>query len=244
MFILGIIVTNNHGGPFRLDDLIEQILLNSQIPRIRLTSLEPIELTEKLMVLFKNPRLCPHFHMSLQSLSTPILKSMGRKYTAEEVEKSLNRISHDCPRAFVGLDVITGFPGETEELFTETYENLKAWPWTRIHVFPYSQRPGTRATRIKPPIPWPVRKQRARILRQLSQQRYDDRAKKQVGEKKEVLLLEEKGNFIRALSRDYWDVLLKSKEDLKKGDLRVVKISGHQKTEKNFQKTFLIGERL
>ena len=242
-----------YGGPFRLDDLVEQVLLNTKIPRVRLTSLEPIELTEKLMALFKNPRLCPHFHISLQSFSTTILKSMGRKYTTEQVKKSLDWISRDCPRAFVGLDLITGFPGETEELFTETYENLKAWPWTRIHVFPYSQRPGTRATRMKVSVPWTVRKQRAGLLRQLSQDRYDKIAKKQIGQQKEILLLKEKRDHTQGLSRDYWDVLVKAEEvfkkntnlkKFKKGELRSVKISDYHRTEKDSMKGFLIGEWL
>ncbi len=233
-----------YGGPFGLDDLVEQVLLNTEIPRIRLTSLEPIELTEKLMTLFKNPRLCPHFHISLQSFSTTVLKSMGRKYTAEEVKESLNWISRDYPRAFVGLDMITGFPGETEELFNETYENLRALPWTRMHVFPYSRRQGTRAVRMRTVVAWPVRKQRAGVLRQLSQNRYDNMAKKQIGQKKEVLLLKQKGDDTQGLSRDYWDVLVKSGENFVKGDLRPVKISGYQKKEKDSMKGFLIGEWL
>ena len=233
-----------YGGPFQLDDLVEQVLFKTKIPRIRLTSLEPVELTEKLMTLFKNPRLCPHFHISLQAFSTTVLKSMGRKYTAKEVKKSLNRISRDCPKAFVGIDVITGFPGETKELFDETHENLKIWPWTRLHVFPYSERPGTKASRMKNPVPWIVRKQRAGLLRQLSQNRYDQMAEKQIGQQKEILLLKKKGDSIQGLSHDYWDILIKSKKSFSKGDLKSVKISSYQKTKKGSMKGFLIGEQL
>ena len=230
------------GGPFRLDDLVEQVLFNTKIPRIRLTSLEPVELTKKLMNLFKNPRLCPHFHISLQSFSTPVLKSMGRKYTAEQVKESLNWISRECPGAFVGLDMITGFSGETEKLFEETHENLKAQSWTRIHVFPYSERPGTRASRIKDSVPWTVRKHRASLLRKLSENRYNDRAEKQIGKQKEILLLKEKGNHLRGLSRDYWEVLVRPKKGFSKGDLITVKISNYHKTKKGSMKGFLIGE--
>ena len=231
-----------YGGPFQLDDLVEQVLFNTKIPRIRLTSLEPVELTEKLMTLFKNPRLCPHFHISLQSFSTPVLKSMGRKYTAEEVKRSLDWIFRDCPRAFVGLDMITGFPGETEKLFEETHENLKARPWTRIHVFPYSERPGTRGSRMKNQVPWTVRKHRAELLRKLSEKRYNNIAEKQIGKQKEILLLKEKGDFVQGLSRDYWNVLIKSKKSFSKGDLIPVKISSYHKTKKGSMKGFLTGE--
>ena len=230
----------SYGGPFGLDDLVEQLLLNSKIPRIRLSSLEPVELTEKLMSLFKNPRLCPHFHMSLQSLCTNVLKAMNRKYGADQVKEALYWISSEYPHAFVGLDVITGFPAETEEFFSDTYENLKAWPWTRIHVFPYSERPGTRAANRKEKVPWSVRKQRASLLRKLSQKRYDRIAESQLGEKKQVLFLKEKPPFVQALSRDYWDILVKGKH--KRGTLGTVKIQNYQRLDKDSMKGVLIGE--
>lgn len=232
------------GGPFQLDDLVEQVLNNTTIPRIRLTSLEPIELTEKLMGLFKNERLCPHFHMSLQSLSTPILKGMRRNYSAEQVGEALEWIQRDIPNAFVGLDVITGFPGETEELFQETYDNLKKWPWTRIHVFPYSERKGTRAAELMESVPWVVRKERAKILRELSAERYDCLAADQVGLEKEVLVLKESESFYQSLSHDYWEVRLESPEPLVKGELHKIRIKGYERVSKSRMNGFLIGEVL
>lgn len=233
-----------YGGPFALDDLVEQVLVNTKIPRVRLTSLEPIELTEKLMDLYKNPKLCPHFHMSLQSLSSPILKAMRRNYTAEQVESSLRWIAKEHPQAFVGLDVIVGFPGESEELFLETYENLKKWPWTRIHVFPYSERAGTRAGEMTDSVPWEIRKKRAKILRELSQERYDQLAATQVGLEKEVMILKHRTHSSQTLSHDYWDVLLDKDEDLAAGSLHRVRIRGYERASQNRINGFLIGERL
>ncbi len=229
------------GGPYALDDLVEQVLNSTEIPRIRLTSLEPIELTEKLMRLFKNPRLCSHFHMSLQSLSTPVLKGMRRNYSAEQVGESLLWIAREFPKAFVGLDVITGFPGETEELFQETFENLKRWPWTKIHVFPYSERKGTRADQMTEVVPWEVRKERAKFLRALSDERFDTRASEQVGEVKKVLLLKPKDQFVRSVSQDYWDVFLENRGDLKQGQIQEVKISGYERVQMGRTKGFLTG---
>ncbi len=233
-----------YGGPYQLDDLVEQVINSTDIPRIRLTSLEPIELTEKLMRLFKNPRMCAHFHMSLQSLSTAVLKEMRRQYTAEQVGTALNWIHQDFPNAFVGLDVITGFPGETEELFEETYNNLKKWPWTKIHVFPYSERKGTRADQMDGVVPWEVRKERAKILRELSGERFDQKASEQVGEVKDVLLLKPKDDLIQSVSQDYWDVFLEKSESLLQGEIKQVKIKGYQRVQMGRTKGYLVGELL
>ena len=233
-----------YGGPFALDDLVEQVLLNTGIERIRLTSLEPIELTDKLMRLYQNPRICPHFHMSLQSLSTPVLKGMRRNYSAEQVGESLLRISQELPHAFVGLDVITGFPGETDELFQETYENLKKWPWSRIHVFPYSERSGTRAEHMTGSIPWEVRKQRAKLLRELSHERYEMKAAEQLGQQKQILILKEKDSQTQGLSEDYWNVVVENSKTLQPGELHSVRVKGYQRGGSSRMTGYLIGEAL
>ena len=233
------------GGPFKLDDLVEQVLNNTKIPRVRLTSLEPIEITEKLMSLFQNPRMCRHFHMSLQSLSTPVLKGMRRNYSADQVRESLEWIQSEIPNAFVGLDVIVGFPGETEELFNETYENLKNWPWTRIHVFPYSERKGTRAAELSDmSVPWEERKRRAKLLRELSQERFDMLATDQVGLEKEVLVVKEGESFYQSLSQDYWEVRIPSAPKMKKGELHKIRVKGYDRFSQNRMNGFLVGEVL
>ena len=232
---------DSFGGPYKLDDLVEQVLRNTKIPRIRLTSLEPIELTEKLMDLFENPKMCPHFHMSLQSLSSPVLKAMKRKYGSQEVGDSLKWISEKFPQAFIGLDVITGFPGETEELFLETVENLKKWPWTRIHVFPYSERSGTRAAIMEGSVPVHIRKERAKVLRELSLERYDLKAADQVGLVKSVITLKSPQGVTKSLSDDYWDVLIKDDIERSPGEELFVKIVGYERSQKDRVNGFLVG---
>ncbi len=189
-----------------LEDLVEAVLRQTQVPRLRLSSLEPIEISDRLLDLYADPRLCSHFHMSIQSADTEVLKGMKRKYGQKEVEKALHSIASRVPNAFVGMDVIAGFPGETEDQFANTFSCLNSLPWTKIHVFPYSSRPGTFAAR-KPEAMIPPRelKLRAERLRTLSQERYEERALSQVGLTKKVLPL--KGGT-QALSRDYWPVHL------------------------------------
>ncbi len=231
-----------YGGPYALDDLVEQVLNQTEIPRIRLTSLEPIEITNKLMDLYDNPKMCPHFHMSLQSLSTPVLAGMRRKYTAEQVGESLLWIKERHPQAFVGLDVIVGFPGETDALFEETLANLERWPWSRIHVFPYSERSGTRANEMSDSVPWATRKERARKLRELSQQRYDLLASAQMGKEKDVMAVQYKNDHLHCLSRDYWDIKVEGHTEVTPGSLHRMKIRGYQRASQGRMNGYLVGE--
>lgn len=211
-----VVLTGVHIGDyeFGLENLIEELLKSTSIPRIRLTSLEPIELSQRLLSLFKDERLCPHFHMSIQSATSSVLKAMKRKYKAEDVEMALKAIASEVPNAFVGMDVIVGFPGETQEDFAETYERLAALPWGRIHVFPYSERPGTYAQRLEAKNSPHTIRLRADRLRQLSSERMLLSAQKQVGQKKRVLILKNGDNAIQGLSRDYWKVELNTPVNL------------------------------
>ncbi len=215
-----VVLTGVHIGDYRdesaqagLEDLIEGVLQKTTMPRIRLSSLEPIELSERLFDLFKDPRLCPHFHMSIQSAQTKVLSEMKRQYTAEKVEWALQEIQKRVHGAFVGMDVIVGFPGETEEEFLQTYQRLENTPWTRIHVFPYSERQGTRAALSEDVVPVSERKRRSQMLRNLSFERYSLRAADQIGSIKKALVLKEtqKHPVSRALSRDYWSLQLNQK---------------------------------
>jgi tRNA A37 methylthiotransferase MiaB len=132
------------------------------------SSLDPVEISPQILELMKTEsRFCPHFHVSLQSPHSKILKLMKRKYSAVEVEKCLQAIS-EIPGAFVGMDVITGFPGETDEIFEESVAQLERLPWSRLHVFPYSERGGTPATRLPLSVPKELRTARTRKLQALS----------------------------------------------------------------------------
>jgi len=199
-----VVLTGVHIGDyeFGLEKLVEELLLKTKVERLRLTSLEPVEISDRLMNLFNDERLCPHFHMSIQSATTSILTRMKRQYDAQAVEDSLNQIARKQPNAFVGMDVIAGFPGEGEDEFLETYRRLERLPWTRLHVFPYSERPGTYAVRLDGQNDRAVVLRRADRLRELSQTRFQKIAREQIGRTKKVLVL--KNN--QGISRDYWAI--------------------------------------
>lgn len=236
-----IVLTGVHIGDYEdeklvLEDLIEALLEQTQVTRYRLTSLEPIELTERLLNLFENPRLCRHFHMSIQSATTKVLREMKRKYTAEDVASAFTRIKTKYPDAFIGMDIIAGFPTETEEDFAQTYELLEKTPWTRMHVFPYSERSGTRAA-ILEQVPLQVRKARARRLRELSLIRYQQALKEQVGLEKEVLLLK---NSDFGLSRDFWNIKIQSDKMPSEPEVKV-KITGFDLKNESRSEGVLLG---
>ncbi len=201
-----------------LEDLIEAVLARTSIPRIRLTSLEPVELTDRLLNLYVNDRMCPHFHMSIQSAEDQVLKDMKRKYSAEQVRESLMVIKTRLPQAYVGMDVIVGFPTETEEKFQQTYELLASTPWTRLHVFPYSERSGTRAAQMSETVVPRERQRRSELLRDLSWHRLQVQADLQKGTRKQVLVLKNQEGVVHGLSRDYWPVIIESSASVVPGE--------------------------
>lgn len=190
-----------------IEDLLETILLKTKIQRIRLSSLEPVEVSDRLIDLYQDERFCPHFHMSIQSADTEVLKQMKRKYTEAEVRSSLIKIYAKVKNPYVGMDVIAGFPTETDEQFENTYKVLTELPWTRLHVFPYSEREGTRAATMTQ-IPMMRRKDRSRRLRELSLQKLQAEALKQVGTIKKALVYNKPHSVNQGLSRDYWNINL------------------------------------
>lgn len=222
------------GDGFRklvLEDLVEALIERTRIPRIRISSLEPSELSDRLLNLYGNPRVCPSFHLSIQSACTATLQRMRRRYTASDVEDVFCRIHAKLPNAFVGLDLIVGFPGETDSEFQETYEVLKRNSWTRIHVFPYSERPGTKALQLEDKLPVPVRQSRAAFIRQLSSARYAERASQQIGKTLDGLILKKMkldGAF-QAITRDYWPVRING--NLSPGFEVSLKVTGYVRPE-------------
>ena len=214
-----VVITGIHLGDYKdesentLEDMVESILKQTTLPRLRLTSLEPLELTERLSELCKSERVCSHFHMSVQTVNTKILKSMKRTYTKEDVLESFERAKSTGDDVFVGMDVIVGFPGETSEDFIETYEALESSPhWDRIHVFPYSERPKTGAMLLKDEVPVVERKRRSKMLRALATERFHESLKSQIGKTLDVLVFEKKDfksrrGVVQGLSRNYYPVI-------------------------------------
>ncbi|MBI3555398.1 MAG: MiaB/RimO family radical SAM methylthiotransferase [Deltaproteobacteria bacterium] len=175
-----VVLTGTNIGDFGLEfdscleELIEAILERTSIPRLRLTSLDPSEITDRILnMMGPGSRLMPHFHVSLQSPVSRVLRAMKRDYRTEEVIDALNRIHQHNPEIFVGMDVIAGFPSETDAEHREGMEVLERLPWTRLHVFPYSEREGTPATRIPGSVAIPERRKRAAELSALSKIRHE-----------------------------------------------------------------------
>ena len=200
--LTGVHIGDYADGDQRLEDLVESVLRYTNIPRLRLSSLEPSEVSDRLLSLFSSPRLCPHLHLSIQSAHTAVLADMKRSYDTQAVVQCLDKINRLLPYAFVGMDIIAGFPTEDEAAFKETFRVLENSAWTRLHVFPYSVRRGTKAA-LYPQLPQSMRKERASRLRELSFSRYQSWAKAQIGQIKQGLILNQPN---RAISRDYWDI--------------------------------------
>jgi MiaB/RimO family radical SAM methylthiotransferase len=210
-------------GASCLEELIEKILKQTKLPRLRLSSLNPVEISHRLIqIMRQEKRLMPHFHISLQSPVTKILKRMKRKYTQKEVIQtleSIESIKNERGPIFVGMDVITGFPGETDADFQEGLELLSQLPWTRLHVFPYSEREGTPATKLSGSVPISVRKERARILNQLSQKRIESFYQSQLFHSFSDVLMESevkgpdgKPGWISGYSGNYMRFLVRSND--------------------------------
>ncbi len=169
--------------------LVRTLLATKEGPRIRLSSLDPFEIPHELIEMLKTEsRLCPHFHIALQSGSDKILARMKRFYKAQEFVDVCNKIQSVNPDTFIGVDVIVGFPGETEEDFQETLNTLKNSFWSKLHVFSYSVRKGTAAAAFEDQVSYQDIAKRSEILRMLSEERHLAFLKTQVGKEKSVLL--------------------------------------------------------
>ena len=169
-------------------DLISELDLVDGIERIRISSIEPNLLKdESIDLVAKSKRFVPHFHIPLQSGSDDLLKKMKRRYLTSLYQNRINKIREVMPDSCIGVDVIVGFPGETEEKFLETYNFLNQLPISYLHVFTYSERENTEATEMDGIVPIPERKRRNKMLRILSEKKKMTFYKTQIGKTLPVL---------------------------------------------------------
>ncbi len=176
--------------------------------RIRISSIEPNLLTDEIISLTKsNPKMAKHFHIPLQSGSSKMLKLMKRRYDADDYKKLITKLFNQIPDVGIGVDVIVGFPGETEEDFLTTYNFIKELPISYLHVFTYSERPNTPAIEMENPVPIPERKRRTNMLRILSEKKRNVFYNKMIDKNVTVLFEEGKesdvmlgwtSNYVRA----------------------------------------------
>ena len=175
------------------------------INRLRISSIEPNLLkNESIEFVSKSNSFVPHFHIPLQSGSNFILQKMKRRYLREVYEDRVNQINSIMPHACIGVDVIVGFPGETEELFLETYNFLNKLDVSYLHVFTYSERQNTEASTMKGSVPMKVRKKRSKLLRGLSVKKRRSFYEKSIGSNRTVLFEgENKSGYIHGFTENY-----------------------------------------
>lgn len=176
-------------------DLITELDKVKGIERIRISSIEPNLLKDEAIELVVNSRsFVPHFHIPLQSGSDDILKKMKRRYLTKLYTDRINKIRETIPHCAIGVDVIVGFPGETEEYFLETYRFLNQLPISYLHVFTYSERSNTEASDMEGSVPVSERKRRNKMLRILSEKKKREFYESQLGKKLPVLWEDEEKN--------------------------------------------------
>ena len=172
-----------------LPELIQGILDIQEVERFRLSSIEPASLSDEIIDLMAgSAKFARHFHIPFQSGSDAILARMKRRYRSAEFADLVNRIGDRIPDCGIGVDVICGFPGETDEDFLRTFEFVENLPITYVHAFTYSPRPGSEAEKFTHQVPADVRKRRTRALKRLSTEKHRLFAQRHVGKVVDVLL--------------------------------------------------------
>jgi len=209
--------------PVNLAALLAAVRSRPRPPRLRLSSLEPQEVSTALLrELAAFPGFCPHFHLPLQSAAAPVLAAMGRDYTPRGFQNLVQEICRYFPGAGLGLDILVGFPGETGDDFEATRSLVEFLPVTYLHVFPFSPRPGTPAAQLDR-VPAPEVQQRARIMRELGQAKRREFLEAQLGKTGEVLVEgpAPQPGLLQGLSANYLRVLLPGSLSLKNRILTV-----------------------
>ena len=203
------------GLPDGLYALIVALLAHTDLRRLRLSSLEPWNLDETFFRLWENPRLCRQLHLPLQSGCDETLRRMGRRITTREFTQRVQTARATVPGLAVTSDVIVGFPGEDETAFRVSYDFVAAIEFARVHVFPYSPRPGTAATRLPDRIPRQVRRARARAMRELGAEQASRFRRRFVGQEMEVLWEQRRRDGLWAgLTDNYLRVITRTESNL------------------------------
>ncbi len=199
--------------------LVETLLRRTSVPRIRISSLQPQDISDGLLALWSDQRLCPHFHVPLQSGSDAILKKMRRRYTAAEFLDSVQRIKRAIPGVAVTADAIVGFPGETDDDFRQTLDTCQSAGLASVHVFPYSIRDGTSAAYFDGQIEPRVKSRRVGLLTEIADRMARDFRKSFIGDTRPVLwertTLSDDGETVwTGLTDNYLRVRTSAKSDL------------------------------
>jgi threonylcarbamoyladenosine tRNA methylthiotransferase MtaB len=190
-------------GKQRLVDLIRRLLDETPVERLRLSSVEPMDFSDALLALMaESPRIAKHVHAPLQSGSDGVLRRMHRKYRPRHYADRIQRARSWMPDCAVGADVMTGFPGESEAEFEESRAFIESLPFTYLHVFTYSERPGTPAAEVAAQVSMEIRKHRTHVLRDLAQRKNMEFRRSMIGRTLSAVTIEDgrtalSGNYLK-----------------------------------------------
>jgi len=204
------------------------------IDRVRVSSIEPLELTgEIIRMVAESDRFCRHFHIPLQSGDDGILKKMGRPYSRQSFRDLIIRVHEAMPDAAIGVDTLIGFPGESEKAFENTYELIEDLPVSYLHVFPFSARPGTAAAKFGNQVEPEILKARCERMRSLGWSKRLNFYRKFIGERLPVLIETKRdgtAGWLKGISSNYVPVLIDAGDELKNKivDVKIEKLEGNR----------------
>ncbi|HEY5586138.1 MAG TPA: tRNA (N(6)-L-threonylcarbamoyladenosine(37)-C(2))-methylthiotransferase MtaB [Ruminiclostridium sp.] len=231
---LEIVLTGIHLASYGRDlkstnllDIIQRLNMIEEIKRIRLGSIEPTTISEEFVsAAAKMPKLCPHYHLSLQSGCNKTLRAMNRKYTTDDYRNSVALLKKKIPDVAVTTDIMVGFPGETEEDFKTSLNFAQEIGFSKIHVFKYSPRKGTPAAAFENQISPQEKEKRSRLMLDLSDSLESQYFQNYIGKEMEVLYEQEmhgKKEYIEGLTKNYMRVMSKGGNELK-GNIKSTKL--------------------
>lgn len=214
--LTGVRIGGYSSNGYNLVCLLEQLLDKSDIPRIRLSSIDPDEITDELIdIIAGNSRIMPHLHIPLQSGSNRILSLMRREYTREQFLNTISSITGRFPDLGLGTDVIVGFPSETERDFEDTYNLIEALPFTYLHIFRFSERKGTVASTLPDRVPEGIKSKRAKALSELAIRKRLEAARKRIAIPQEVLFERKRDSLWEGHSKNYIICKTRSEENIR-----------------------------
>jgi threonylcarbamoyladenosine tRNA methylthiotransferase MtaB len=216
-----IVITGTQLGAYGRDfgqrtpfPLLQALLQHTSVPRIRMSSVQPQDLSPQLLELWQDQRLCRHFHLALQSGSAATLERMRRRYSKQQYREAVQALREAIPGVAITTDVIAGFPRETQDEFEESLEFCREMAFAAVHVFPYSQRAGTSAYKLPEQVPEPVKKERVHRLIALATEMRADYCRSYLGRDVEVLWETQRHDVWEGLTDTYVRVSAQSEARL------------------------------
>ncbi|CUH94149.1 Threonylcarbamoyladenosine tRNA methylthiotransferase MtaB [Propionispora sp. 2/2-37] len=219
-----IVLTGIHLGAYGRDSASHDVTLAAAVKavlelegldRLRLGSLESLEVEDELIYLMKkNPKFCRHLHLPLQAGSDSVLRAMNRHYTTAEYQRLINNIRTAVPDIAVSTDIIVGFPGETNDMFKETLHFVEKMNFAKMHIFPYSRRKGTTAADYAGQVPDEVKKNRVQTMREVADKKSNEYIRSFIGKDMQVLFEEVHNDVVDGLTGNYIRVYTKNSGEI------------------------------